>query len=267
MTYGKNINNKGKIEKNSKVKEGECIFPFKHKSKTYNECMPTEKGDICATEVSKHKTLKRYGYCEDYKKRTVKKTPSPKKKTPKLKIITKEEMLKKIDLKNKPNSKSPNKTMSSKKTSEKSYNEEFIKIMEELADIMGRQGEPFKARAYKKASESIMAYNEPIYDAKQVEKLPGIGKTIVEKLVEYQKTGTLKILERERNNPLNVFTNIYGIGPKKAKQLISDGIDTLSKLKENKDKLNDTQKIGLEYYDDLLKRIPRRIQTKDRRSI
>ena len=55
--YGKNINNKGKIEKNSKIKEGECIFPFKHKSKIYNECMETEKGKICATEVSKHKTF------------------------------------------------------------------------------------------------------------------------------------------------------------------------------------------------------------------
>ena len=31
--FGTNINNKGKIEKNSKVKEGECIFPFKYKYK------------------------------------------------------------------------------------------------------------------------------------------------------------------------------------------------------------------------------------------
>ena len=163
-------------------------------------------------------------------------------------------MKKKIDLK-----KSTEKVTEAnmKNNNEKSYNEEFIKIMEELADIMSRQGEPFKARAYKKASESIMAYNEPIYNAKQIENLPGIGKTIVEKLNEYEKTGTLKILERERKNPLNTFTNIYGIGPKKAKQLIESGIDTLEKLRENETKLNDTQKIGLKYYDDLLKRIPR----------
>ena len=299
---GKNINNKGKIEKNSKIKEGECIFPFKYKSKIYNECMETEKGKICATEVSKHKTLKRYGYCEDYKKRTVKKLPnkspnkspgsskktvkklpnkspnkspgsskktvkkspnkSPNKspgsskktvkKIPTLKIITKEEMKKKIDLK-----KTTEKGTETNMENNKSYNDSFIKTMEELADIMSRQGEPFKARAYKTAAESIMAYPDPIYNAKQIEKLPGIGKTISEKLTELEKTGTLKVLERERKNPLNLFTKIYGVGPKKAKQLIESGIDTIDKLKENSDKLNDTQKIGLKYYDDLLKRIPR----------
>ena len=79
----------------------------------------------------------------------------------------------------------------------------------------------------------------------------------MEKLKEYEKTKTLRILERERTNPLNIFTRIYGIGPKKAKELISQGIDTIDKLKENESKLNNTQKIGLKYYYDLLKRIPR----------
>ena len=55
---------------------------------------------------------------------------------------------------------------------------------------------------------------------------------------------------------MNLFTNIYGVGPKKAKQLIEDGITTIEELKNNESKLNDTQKIGLRYYEPLQKRIP-----------
>ena len=139
----------------------------------------------------------------------------------------------------------------------KTMNKELIDIMEELADIMMRQGEPFKARAYKKASESIMAFPDEITNVSQLKGQSGIGKTIMEKLEEYQKTGTLRVLERERQNPMNLFTKIYGVGPKKAKQLIDDGIKTISQLKENEDKLNDTQKIGLKYYEPIQKRIPR----------
>ena len=136
-------------------------------------------------------------------------------------------------------------------------NKEFIDIMDELADIMTRQGEPFKARAYKKAAETIMSFPEDITDVKQLSGKPGIGKTIMEKLEEYKKTGTLRVLERERKNPMNLFTKIYGVGPKKAKQLIDEGITTIEELKNNESKLNDTQKIGLRYYEPLQKRIPR----------
>jgi len=142
-------------------------------------------------------------------------------------------------------------------TKDKSMNKELIDIMDELADIMTRQGEPFKARAYKKTAETIMSFPDDITDVKQLSGKPGIGKTIMEKLEEYKKTGTLRVLERERKNPLNLFTKIYGVGPKKAKQLVEDGITTIEDLKNNETTLNDTQKIGLQYYEPLQKRIPR----------
>ena len=50
-----------KIENNAKIREGECIFPFKYKWKTHNECLETKKGLICATSVNpKSKTLTHY---------------------------------------------------------------------------------------------------------------------------------------------------------------------------------------------------------------
>jgi DNA polymerase/3'-5' exonuclease PolX len=71
-------------------------------------------------------------------------------------------------------------------------------------------------------------------------------------------TGTLKILEREKNNPVNILGEIYGVGPKKAKELVEKGITTIEQLRERQDDvLNDIQKVGLKYYEDILKRIPR----------
>jgi NAD-dependent DNA ligase/DNA polymerase/3'-5' exonuclease PolX len=263
-----NINSIGKKEKGKKIKEGDCIFPFKYQWKNHDDCIKTEKGDICATSVSERGTLKTYGYCNsrikaNSKKGTVKKTLKKRKlkivdsftsKKSKSKTPEKEKKLiydidllidEKVESDLKPKSK--NKIM----------NKELIDIMEELADIMVRQGEPFKGRAYKKASETIMAYPDDITDVKQLKGQPAIGKTIMDKLEVFQNTGTLPILERERKNPLNLFTKIYGVGPKKAKQLIDDGISSIEDLKNNETKLNDTQKIGLKYYDDLNERIPR----------
>lgn len=139
----------------------------------------------------------------------------------------------------------------------KTYNEEYVKVLSELEDIMTRQGEPFRARAYHTAAESIMTFPEDITDPKQLEGLKGIGKTIMTKLEEYTKTGKLRAIEKYRDDPVNILTKVYGIGPKKAKEFVKQGIDSLEKLKENMDKLTAAQKLGVEYFDDIEKRIPR----------
>jgi NAD-dependent DNA ligase/DNA polymerase/3'-5' exonuclease PolX len=136
-------------------------------------------------------------------------------------------------------------------------NEKFIELMEKLADIMLKQGEPFRARAYQKAQETIMAFPDDILSPEQLTGKPGIGSTIMDKLTEYMQTGTLKVLEREKNNPVNILADVYGIGPKKAKELVDNGITTIAQLRENPQMLNAVQKVGLRYYEDILKRIPR----------
>ena len=136
-------------------------------------------------------------------------------------------------------------------------NEKFIELMEQLANIMLKQGESFRARAYQKAQETIMAYPGDIMSPNDLKGKPGIGPTIMEKLNEYVQTGTLKVLEREKNNPANILAEVYGIGPKKAKELVENGITSIAQLRENQQMLNDIQKVGLRYYEDVLKRIPR----------
>ena len=140
---------------------------------------------------------------------------------------------------------------------QKRYNEEFIELLEKLNNIMLKRGEPFRARAYKKAQESIMTYTNNIYSPNQLNELPGIGDTIMDKLNEFVQTGKLKVLENEKTNPINIFTDIYGVGPKKAEELVGAGIKTIDQLRENQQLLNDIQKLGLTYYEDILEKIPR----------
>jgi DNA polymerase/3'-5' exonuclease PolX len=142
------------------------------------------------------------------------------------------------------------------------YNTEFIEILGEFGDLLMRRGEPFRARAYQKAQETLMTYENDITDISQIEGLPGIGKTILSKLDEFVKTGKIEALEKERSNPIIVLTNIYGVGPKKAQQLLEKGFDTIEKIKslssqELNNLFNAGQRKGLEYYDDINQKIPR----------
>ena len=123
---------------------------------------------------------------------------------------------------------------------------------------MTKKGEPFRARAYQKAQESILKHSNSIYDISDVKDLPNIGQTILSKFNEYIKTGTLRILEEEKLNPINIFCDIYGVGPKKAQELVAMGVETIEELRKREDELlNDTQKVGLHYYEVLKERIPR----------
>jgi len=136
-------------------------------------------------------------------------------------------------------------------------NEKLIDLMEKLSDIMLKNGEPFRSRAYQKAQETIMSYPTDILSPADLKGKPNIGDTIMEKIKEYVSTGTLLLLEREKNNPITVLSEVYGIGPKKAKELVDLGITSIPQLREHQNQLNDVQKVGLKYYEDILKRIPR----------
>ena len=137
-------------------------------------------------------------------------------------------------------------------------NEKLIDLLDKLHDIMIKKGEPMRARAYKKAQDTLYNIDEDITDIKQLKNEPYIGKVIMEKFDTYLKEGKLKLIEDYENTPESILSDVYGIGPKKAEELVKNGIDTIRILRNRQDEvLNDKQKIGLKYYEDILKRIPR----------
>jgi DNA polymerase/3'-5' exonuclease PolX len=126
-----------------------------------------------------------------------------------------------------------------------------------------------KARQYAAAIKTIRGL---IGEIKTMADVPtgkgtGIGEKIQEKIEEILATGSLASAERARATKapdvLDVFQNIYGVGPKKAADLVAAGYTTLEALRAaaalpaNAKLLTKNQRIGLQYYTDLLERIPR----------
>ena len=63
--------------------------------------------------------------------------------------------------------------------------EDLIKLMEGLADTICKEGQPFKAKVYHKAKDSIAAIEGPIYDITELEGKENIDANIMEKLIAY----------------------------------------------------------------------------------
>ena len=219
----------------------------KKKRRLVIESSSSEKSSRSSVERKKQKKTKKRGLIIESSS-----TPQEKEK---IELLNSGKLgANKTDLKISPDMKS---TMTTIPLPNGRLNEQFIELMEKLSDIMLKQGEPFRARAYQKAQETIMAYPDDILSPTALKGKPNIGPTIMEKLDEYVKTGTLKVLEREKTNPVNILAEVYGIGPKKAKDLVDNGITTIQQLRQNQEQLNDVQKVGLRFYEDVLKRIPR----------
>jgi len=137
-------------------------------------------------------------------------------------------------------------------------NAAYVDILDQLATIMAKRGDNIRSRVYKKAQETILAMTDDIYSPDQLKGQVGIGSTILEKLETFDKTGTLPIIEQERGKPESILSDVYGIGPKKAVEIVQMGITSIAQLRERQDEvLNKVQKAGLKYYEDIMERIPR----------
>lgn len=145
------------------------------------------------------------------------------------------------------------------------------KIVEELSVLQKKEYQErnvFKARAYGKVVAQIKALSHPIHTMEDVKDIPGIGEKIRAKIEEILSTGSLEaarnIKKDEKHVLQNALLNIYGVGPVKAKELITkypsmQSIDDLRALMVTDSAiLNDKQQIGLNHYEDLLERIPRK---------
>lgn len=107
-------------------------------------------------------------------------------------------------------------------------NQDLAKIFSEIALYLEMEDVPFKPEAYQKAAmilENLSEDVEEIYKRggeRAIEDIPGVGKSIADKIIEYIKTGKIQYYENYRKRmPVNIdeLTAVEGIGPKKVKVL------------------------------------------------
>ncbi|XP_035641821.1 DNA polymerase beta [Oncorhynchus keta] len=157
--------------------------------------------------------------------------------------------------------------MSKRKAPQESPNEGITDFLTELANYERNVNRAIhKYNAYRKAASVISKYPQKIKNGDEAKKLDGVGKEIAKKIDEFLQTGTLKKLEKIRNDDtsssINFLTRVTGIGPAAARKFFDEGVKTLEDLKKIEHKLNHHQQIGLKYFEEFEKRIPRSEMTK-----
>lgn len=89
----------------------------------------------------------------------------------------------------------------------------------------------------------------------------GIGDSIAEKIEEIARTGTYRRLSMRtaEQNTVAAFAQIYGVASKKGQILYDEGARSIDDLRDDPERfrLTAAQKLGVQYYEDLLQRIPR----------
>ena len=275
--YATNKNNRNKTIKNKKIKEGLCIFPFKYLWKLHNDCIETPSGKICATEVNqKSKTLTKYGFCKNENLETpnTKSSSNKKNSSETKKIKMKSNLTNNKSIKTNQEYKEENIKLMDKEEdiNQKNFNPPYNEVIKELLEQLiliakskATKEANFKARAYENALTNLKSYKNEITKIEEIKdalKIQSKTSSTLDKIKTYLETATLDILEQEKNNPVFIFSKIYGVGPKKAQDLVEKGFKTINDLRELseadlKKTLNDKQRIGLKYYEAIIERIPR----------
>ncbi len=107
-------------------------------------------------------------------------------------------------------------------------NQEVARILREIGEYLEMDDIPFKPRAYEKASSAIADLGTELRDIyakgglEALEKVPGVGISIAEKIEELLKTGRLKYydgLKKKMPVDFSSFAGLEGLGPKSIKKL------------------------------------------------
>ena len=117
-------------------------------------------------------------------------------------------------------------------------NFEVARLFDLMADVLELRGDnPFRIRAYRRAARNVESLTEDVERVARegrLDDVPGIGKDLAGKIVEYLDTGKVKEIEAaKRGVPAGVvdLMNLPGIGPKTAKLLYErQGIRSVARL-------------------------------------
>jgi DNA polymerase (family 10) len=132
-------------------------------------------------------------------------------------------------------------------------NDEVGALFSEYADLISiTGGDAFRARVYEKAARAIAGHHADVakLDVKGLQEIPGVGKSIAEKVVEYFREGSVSAVEELRARiPAGVrrLTAVPTLGPKKALVLYEElGIASVEELADavHAERLRDLKGFG-----------------------
>jgi DNA polymerase lambda len=140
------------------------------------------------------------------------------------------------------------------------YNKLITDQLERLEAICLGSGDKWRGYAYRKAANILKSLNYKVTSGEEALKLRGIGTSIAEKIGELIETGKLRKLDalqnEDRIQSLSMFMGIFGVGQSTANKWCALGYKTLEDIRRFAT-LTYAQAVGLKYYEDFQKRIPR----------
>ena len=143
--------------------------------------------------------------------------------------------------------------------------QQILEILNVLRQKSTAEGDKYRAIAFSKAVKAIEKL-PAVHTIADITGIPGVGSGVKDRVAELFETGQLQEAEDAKEDysldSYNALQEVQGIGPVKARDLITKhGIKTIAALHEaaakTPDLLTHAQTVGLLYFDDLKKRIPR----------
>ena len=145
------------------------------------------------------------------------------------------------------------------------HNANITDVLERLEEMNAAVGDKWRSYSYRKAVGIVKQFPRPLRtesDLAEIGRVKGMGGKMIGKIREIITTGTLtKVGHMERDDRIQVmerFTKIHGVGATTASRWYAMGLRTLNDVTSSPHvELNPQQKVGLEFYEDKLRRIPR----------
>ncbi len=117
-------------------------------------------------------------------------------------------------------------------------NQHLAAMFHTIADLLTLEGgNPHRIRAYRRAADSLVQVSEPLEDIArrgELGKIPGVGKELSAKILEFLKSGTIQAYETlQAPPPADVadWATLPGLSPSLVRHLSNRlGIRTLSDL-------------------------------------
>lgn len=153
-------------------------------------------------------------------------------------------------------------------TDKSNHNKHITDVLEDLQEMyssysLQRELNPFKVKHLKQTCAVLKSLPYKLSTVQELDGLKHIGKSTKQKIVEIIETGQLKKLNAFHGMSglecRRELTQVWGVGEATADDLIRRGFCSVRDLREKgRHLLNHSQLVGLDLYEDLLTKIPRR---------